>query len=153
MPKALTKSDIIVGQQIEAIASFDCHLTKGKQYTILCIDYKSDTVKIRDDQDREVYLYCNRFTKPNTATFSSAVDQNAYEVYLANTYRTALENELLRNFYPRDLCKHPIDLPTTTTAPMLDLEALIEAIFRQIELDQAIHRSSLEAVLKLHLKI
>lgn len=51
------------------------------------------------------------------------------------------------SFYP-----HPSVPPTLSVPPAVDIDALLDALFRRIELDQAIHRSSLEAELRLHLK-
>lgn len=42
--------------------------------------------------------------------------------------------------------------PKTPSLPTVNIDVLIDDIFRRIEADQAIHRSSLEAVLRFHLK-
>lgn len=38
-----------------------------------------------------------------------------------------------------------------TPKPSFDIDAILDSLFRRIEADQAIHRSSLEAELRLHL--
>lgn len=121
-----------IGKVIRANQAFDSSITKGRLYIVIDACAEKQTFCVMDNRKEALWMFWSKF---DPAEPSLITHTNAYRPSLF----TSLSDTDIDPVYHRN-----------STDTLLD--NLVEAIFRQIENDQAIHRSSLKAVLELHLK-
>lgn len=138
-----------VGKVIQANHSYKNILTKGRIYPVADVCITANTFQVLGDHNQLIWLCFTRFDpiEPSDPITSHAAHPSI--VYHGK------EGDVIFTCPPHlpECPSVTSDVtPSVNTIPDTSLDNLIEAIFRQIENDQAIHRSSLKAVLVLHLK-